>query len=962
MRLSFGNKPLWVQICRWLWKPLQWLWTFIVFGAAINILSIWLTSKQFNLTGTPMGWLLDYLYVTVTLVVVLIVITVIIGLVTILNDPLPPPSLLVSWEENRDGFIKQLHYDYKELLAQFLPNNMPPISLSWQSQPDAVRNKKPLRPQIPGQSESTLSTSTSILQVYERADGKLLILGEPGAGKTTLLLRLAWELLNEAEINPKKPLPVIVNLSTWANTGSSLQDWLIEDVASTYNVPHALAAHGIEHNHLLPLLDGLDEVPDAMRSACIEAINTYKKNHLGSLVVCCRAKEYASLSSQLKLRAAVFVQPLQEQQIEDYFQSQEIEEYYRTSGGSLSSIKEAYQSLKNLVKTPLMLHMLMLTYNNSPRIVALSEQKSIQYDQKHLLEYYVNNRLEIYKNKFLIDSTEEKDISRDQQERERTNKNVDEKLKQVRHQLTWLAQQMGRHNLKIFHIEQMQPDWLPATQAYKYEWFAVRWPGILIGILLSLLVNALIPNSFDPVRLIIYGFIGGHIGNLFSSAQIGMQVGRRMKLIRSIALSLGTSTLIGLGVWLCIWFTVGQTYTVNDVLHNGGITGLSSAVSSFLLYTCCMFFYKAHKRTKSFSSPITGFMHADGASWRRWIGNGILIGSCIGLTFGIITWFFFLEDGADYAAIFGIRDGMTYGLTFALIGALLSIIFGRINREIHPTEILNWSLASLWRSLWSRRHLTLTCFVGLSLAVVFGAASSLSTFSGEWLSQHNLVAEIKPSLILSIGLGDGLTYGLTFGIAYWLLLGLYRGLSSDYLPPDDRSEPNEGIRRSLDNSMRIGLYGGLIIGLIGILSTTLYFGLHAGFGQGFTVGLIQGWYTGLNNVLNVFSSGLIVGLQLVLFGGSLACVLVGGLACFRHFVLRRLLWQSGKIPFNYPDFLDRAAKCILLRKAGGGYMFVHLEFQDYMASLVECSSCGHVDDRRNRRFCSSCGKPIDNNV
>src|SRR5215813_1214794 len=124
LKFLFGTKLLWVQICRWLWHALQWLWTFIFVGAAINILTIWLISKprQFELTGTPMGWLLEHLYVTFTLIVILIMITVIVGLVATLSDPPPLPPPLVPWEENRDGFLKQLHYDYNELLEQFLPN------------------------------------------------------------------------------------------------------------------------------------------------------------------------------------------------------------------------------------------------------------------------------------------------------------------------------------------------------------------------------------------------------------------------------------------------------------------------------------------------------------------------------------------------------------------------------------------------------------------------------------------------------------------------------------------------------------------------------------------------------------------------------------------------------------------------------------------------------------------------
>jgi hypothetical protein len=59
----------------------------------------------------------------------------------------------------------------------------------------------------------------------------------------------------------------------------------------------------------------------------------------------------------------------------------------------------------------------------------------------------------------------------------------------------------------------------------------------------------------------------------------------------------------------------------------------------------------------------------------------------------------------------------------------------------------------------------------------------------------------------------------------------------------------------------------------------------------------------------------------------------GGDAFIQHFILRFLLWRAGSLPWNYPRFLDYAADRILLRKVGGGYIFVHRSLQDYFASL-----------------------------
>jgi hypothetical protein len=55
--------------------------------------------------------------------------------------------------------------------------------------------------------------------------------------------------------------------------------------------------------------------------------------------------------------------------------------------------------------------------------------------------------------------------------------------------------------------------------------------------------------------------------------------------------------------------------------------------------------------------------------------------------------------------------------------------------------------------------------------------------------------------------------------------------------------------------------------------------------------------------------------------------------CERHYVLRVLLWRGRAIPRNYARFLDFASESILLRKVGGGYIFLHRLLLDYFANL-----------------------------
>src|SRR5262249_1187611 len=155
------------------------------------------------------------------------------------------------------------------------------------------------------------SADSSIVQVYGHANGEVLILGEPGAGKTTLLLELTRVLLERARQDEAHPIPVVFPLSSWATRRQPLTAWLSSELQPISQISPPLATSWIETDQVLPLLDGLDEVAAPHRTACVEAINTYRQGHgLLPTVVCSRQSDYLVLSTRLLLRTAVIVQPL----------------------------------------------------------------------------------------------------------------------------------------------------------------------------------------------------------------------------------------------------------------------------------------------------------------------------------------------------------------------------------------------------------------------------------------------------------------------------------------------------------------------------------------------------------------------------------------------------------------------------------------------------------------------------
>jgi large-conductance mechanosensitive channel len=81
--------------------------------------------------------------------------------------------------------------------------------------------------------------------------------------------------------------------------------------------------------------------------------------------------------------------------------------------------------------------------------------------------------------------------------------------------------------------------------------------------------------------------------------------------------------------------------------------------------------------------------------------------------------------------------------------------------------------------------------------------------------------------------------------------------------------------------------------------------------------------------------GLAVGLVSALSIAIIIDLIVGGTAVIQHSALRLILTLNNHAPLNYVRFLDHAAERILLRKVGGGYIFVHRMLLEYFASREE---------------------------
>jgi eukaryotic-like serine/threonine-protein kinase len=255
-----------------------------------------------------------------------------------------------------------------------------------------------------------------------------------------------------------------------------------------------------------------------------------------------------------------------------------------------------------------------------------------------------------------------------------------------------------------------------------------------------------------------------------------------------------------------------------------------------------------------------------------WLSLGLISGLIFGLSvlFRVESW----KNGAVSGSITGLIFGLIFGdLLVGLTTGLLAGLIGDLGAGSLNRIALVEAMSWRWRQFWKR------------------------TIPG------------------SIG---GLTAGLLAGLTDYrpisaliggLMVGLITGLAGGFTDSSEvgKASPNQGIQQSLKNALAaffatwlsVGLMSGLIAGLI------------AGPAKGLVVGLIF---------------GLVVGL---IFGLNR-----GGSAVIKHYALRLTLWLNGYTPFNFVNFLDHCARLILLKKVGGGYIFIHRMLLEYFAELT----------------------------
>lgn len=349
-----------------------------------------------------------------------------------------------------DGFLKQsLH-------------KIALIDLGMLDHPDALAQPWEMIVQPPDRPRKSVRLSTTIAEVFDEFGGELLILGAPGTGKTTMLLELTRALIEHAQQDETYPLPVVFNLSSWVVKRPPLADWLAEELNIRYGVPRKIAKAWIDNDQVLPLLDGLDEVRQDARNACVQTINAFRGEHgLVGMVVCCRTGDYNAFPQKVRLQGSVELQPLTDQQIEIYLQ--QVGKNAATVRAVLKQLRDTAQAhedqaAEELTRTPLLLSITAMAYQGNSDGELPSPAAPPTEQQRHLFATYVARMFT------------------------RRGKGTRYTPKQTKQWLGWLASKLIDHNQAIFFLELMQPAWLQREVWYRFDLWTGLMRGSMIGV------------------------------------------------------------------------------------------------------------------------------------------------------------------------------------------------------------------------------------------------------------------------------------------------------------------------------------------------------------------------------------------------------------------------------------------------------------------------------------------------
>ncbi|QRP50298.1 BTAD domain-containing putative transcriptional regulator [Amycolatopsis sp. FDAARGOS 1241] len=275
----------------------------------------------------------------------------------------------VTWQWRAEAELRSLHRPQ-------------PIALHW----SAVA--RPGKPSLRGDLDDVAKTYAA-LPVQQ-----LVVLGDPGSGKSVLSLVLTLELLRAR--GPGSPVPVLLSLASWDPRREHLDRWLAGRLAENHpallnareygrDAPTRLVLGG----HVVPVLDGLDEMPADLRATALDALD--QTMAVGrSLVLTSRSAEYEQVTREsgavLSTATVVRLEPVTRQEAITYLSARENDRWLPVADRLR---RDPDGPLGRTLRTPLMVDLARIGYGADPAELLAAEDEAALEGQ--LLDSLVPN-------------------------------------------------------------------------------------------------------------------------------------------------------------------------------------------------------------------------------------------------------------------------------------------------------------------------------------------------------------------------------------------------------------------------------------------------------------------------------------------------------------------------------------------------------------------------------------------
>jgi hypothetical protein len=290
----------------------------------------------------------------------------------------------VAEQWRREYLVRKFNDTVRELTVFWTPGDQA-VATRWE---DLVREATRGLGAQKGVRRSAWATSEQRLSGFEHElpevltrvpTGWLVVLGEPGCGKSMLMLRLVLDLVR------RRPsggiVPVFVPMTSWDPEIDEFGSWLEKQLPNDYpgleakvrgaDGERSRIADLLARQKIMPILDGLDEMPLAARRRAVDRLNEVfiSPSRPPRLVVTCRTTEYKAIVSApgqpwnpVRGAAVIELQPLDAGMVADYLSEHRNDRRWDLVVRELMD-RRAASPLREALETPLYASLASAIYN-----------------------------------------------------------------------------------------------------------------------------------------------------------------------------------------------------------------------------------------------------------------------------------------------------------------------------------------------------------------------------------------------------------------------------------------------------------------------------------------------------------------------------------------------------------------------------------------------------------------------